>query len=33
MKALLVLEDGKTFYGNTFAGKREVSGELVFTYT
>ena len=30
MKALLVLEDGKTFYGNTFAGEGEVSGEVVF---
>jgi carbamoyl-phosphate synthase small subunit len=30
MKALLALEDGTTFYGNTFAGEGEVSGELVF---
>jgi carbamoyl-phosphate synthase small subunit len=30
MKALLVLEDGKTFYGATFAGEGEVSGEVVF---
>ena len=30
MKALLALEDGTVFYGNTFAGKGEVSGEVVF---
>ena len=30
MKALLVLEDGTTFYGNAFAGSGEVSGEIVF---
>jgi carbamoyl-phosphate synthase small subunit len=30
MKALLVLEDGTTFYGNAFAGTGEVSGEIVF---
>jgi carbamoyl-phosphate synthase small subunit len=30
MKALLVLEDGKTFHGTTFAGEGEVSGEVVF---
>jgi carbamoyl-phosphate synthase small subunit len=30
MKSLLVLEDGKTFYGTTFAGEGEVSGEVVF---
>jgi carbamoyl-phosphate synthase small subunit len=31
MKALLVLEDGKTFHGTTFAGEGEISGEVVFT--
>jgi carbamoyl-phosphate synthase small subunit len=30
MKALLALEDGTVFYGNTFAGVGEVSGEVVF---
>lgn len=30
MKALLVLEDGTVFFGNTFAGQGEVSGEVVF---
>jgi carbamoyl-phosphate synthase small subunit len=30
MKALLALEDGTTFYGNTFAGQGEVFGEVVF---
>jgi carbamoyl-phosphate synthase small subunit len=30
MKALLALEDGKAFYGNTFAGEGELSGEVVF---
>jgi carbamoyl-phosphate synthase small subunit len=30
MKALLALEDGKTFHGTTFAGEGEVSGEVVF---
>jgi carbamoyl-phosphate synthase small subunit len=30
MKALLALEDGAVFYGNTFAGEGEVSGEVVF---
>lgn len=30
MKALLALEDGTVFYGNTFAGEGEVSGEVVF---
>ncbi len=30
MKALLALEDGKTFNGTTFAGEGEVSGEVVF---
>ncbi len=30
MKALLALEDGRAFYGNTFAGEGEVSGEVVF---
>jgi carbamoyl-phosphate synthase small subunit len=30
MKALLALEDGTVFYGDTFAGKGEVSGEVVF---
>lgn len=30
MKALLALEDGTVFYGHTFAGEREVSGEVVF---
>ncbi|MBN1227843.1 MAG: glutamine-hydrolyzing carbamoyl-phosphate synthase small subunit [Deltaproteobacteria bacterium] len=30
MKALLVLEDGSLYYGNTFAGKGEVYGEVVF---
>jgi carbamoyl-phosphate synthase small subunit len=30
MKALLVLEDGTVFYGNTFAGDGEISGEVVF---
>jgi carbamoyl-phosphate synthase small subunit len=30
MKALLVLEDGKTFHGTTFAGGGEASGEVVF---
>jgi len=30
MKALLVLEDGRTFRGNTFAGEGEVYGEVVF---
>lgn len=30
MKALLVLEDGTVFYGNTFAGNGEISGEVVF---
>ena len=30
MKALLALEDGKTFYGNAFAGEGELSGEVVF---
>lgn len=30
MRALLALEDGTIFYGNTFAGKGEVSGEVVF---
>jgi len=30
MKALLVLEDGKTFHGTTFLGGGETSGEIVF---
>jgi len=30
MKALIVLEDGTIFPGNTFAGKGEVFGEVVF---
>lgn len=30
MKALLALEDGTVFYGHTFAGEGEVSGEVVF---
>jgi len=30
MKALLALEDSAVFYGNTFAGEDEVSGEVVF---
>jgi len=30
MKALLALEDGAVFYGDTFAGEGEVSGEVVF---
>jgi carbamoyl-phosphate synthase small subunit len=30
MKAILALEDGTVFYGNTFAGEGEVSGEVVF---
>lgn len=30
MKALLALEDGTVFYGDTFAGQGEVSGEVVF---
>ncbi|MFB0521754.1 MAG: carbamoyl-phosphate synthase domain-containing protein, partial [Desulfatiglandales bacterium] len=30
MKALLALEDGTVFYGNTFAGEGEISGEVVF---
>ncbi len=30
MKATLALEDGTVFYGNTFAGEGEVSGEVVF---
>jgi carbamoyl-phosphate synthase small subunit len=30
MKALLALEDGATFYGDTFAGQGEVLGEVVF---
>ena len=30
MKALLALEDGSVFYGNTFAGQGEVSREVVF---
>ena len=30
MKALLALEDGTIFYGDTFAGEGEVSGEVVF---
>jgi len=30
MKALLALEDGTVFYGDTFAGEGEVSGEVVF---
>jgi carbamoyl-phosphate synthase small subunit len=30
MKALLTLEDGTVFYGETFAGEGEVSGEVVF---
>jgi carbamoyl-phosphate synthase small subunit len=30
MKALMVLEDGAVFHGNTFAGEGEVSGEVVF---
>jgi carbamoyl-phosphate synthase small subunit len=30
MKALLVLEDGKTFYGTSFAGEGETAGEVVF---
>jgi carbamoyl-phosphate synthase small subunit len=30
MKALLALEDGTVFNGNTFAGEGEVSGEVVF---
>ena len=30
MKALLALEDGTVFYGNTFGGEGEVSGEVVF---
>jgi len=30
MKALLALEDGKTFHGTTFAGEGEVYGEVVF---
>jgi carbamoyl-phosphate synthase small subunit len=30
MKAILALEDGTVFCGNTFAGEGEVSGEVVF---
>jgi len=30
MKALLALEDGTVFYGDTFAGEGEISGEVVF---
>jgi len=30
MKALLALEDGTVFYGNTFARAGEISGEVVF---
>ncbi|MDL1955654.1 MAG: glutamine-hydrolyzing carbamoyl-phosphate synthase small subunit [Candidatus Desulfofervidus auxilii] len=30
MKAILVLEDGTTFYGNSFTGEGEVVGEVVF---
>jgi carbamoyl-phosphate synthase small subunit len=30
MKALIALEDGTVFHGNTFAGEGEVSGEVVF---
>ena len=30
MKALLALEDGTVFHGNTFAGEGEVLGEVVF---
>ena len=30
MKALLALEDGTVFYGNTFAGEGEIAGEVVF---
>lgn len=30
MRALLALEDGTVFYGNTFADEGEVSGEVVF---
>jgi carbamoyl-phosphate synthase small subunit len=30
MKALLALEDGTVFFGNTFAGEGEASGEVVF---
>jgi carbamoyl-phosphate synthase small subunit len=30
VKALLALEDGTVFHGNTFAGQGEVSGEVVF---
>jgi carbamoyl-phosphate synthase small subunit len=30
MKALLALEDGTVFHGQTFAGEGEVSGEVVF---
>jgi carbamoyl-phosphate synthase small subunit len=30
MRALLALEDGTVFYGNTFAGEGEISGEVVF---
>lgn len=30
MKALLALEDGAVFHGNTFAGAGEVAGEVVF---
>lgn len=30
MKALLALEDGRVFYGDTFAGEGEISGEVVF---
>jgi len=33
MKALLALEDGTIFYGNTFAGEGEASGEVVFSAT
>jgi carbamoyl-phosphate synthase small subunit len=30
MRALIALEDGTVFHGNTFAGEGEVSGEVVF---
>ncbi len=30
MRALLALEDGTVFFGNTFAGEGEASGEVVF---
>jgi len=29
-RATLVLEDGRTFYGQTFAGQGETLGEVVF---